>query len=70
LIREGDILDIDVEARTVNVELTDEELTERRAAWQPPQPHYISGVFAKYARLAAQADDGAVTNSKTGLVRA
>jgi dihydroxy-acid dehydratase len=69
LIREGDILDIDVEARTVNVELTDEELTERRAAWQPPQPHYISGVFAKYARLAAQADDGAVTNSKTGLVR-
>jgi dihydroxy-acid dehydratase len=69
LIREGDILDIDVEARTVNVELTDEELTERRAAWQPPQPHYISGVFAKYARLAAQADDGAVTNCKTGLVR-
>jgi dihydroxy-acid dehydratase len=69
LIREGDILDIDVEARTVNVELSDEQLTERRAAWRPPQPHYISGVFAKYARLAAQADDGAVTNSKTGLVR-
>ena len=39
------------------------------AGWQAPAPHYISGVFAKYARLAAQADDGAVTNSKAGLVR-
>lgn len=69
LLREGDMLVIDVDARSVNVELSDAELAERRAAWQPPQPHYISGVFAKYARLAAQADDGAVTNSKSGLVR-
>lgn len=69
LIHEGDILEIDVEARSVNVELSDAQLAGRRAAWQPPQPHYISGVFAKYARLVAQADDGAVTNSKAGLVR-
>ena len=69
LLREGDIIVIDVDARTVNVDLSDEELAERRAAWQPPQPHYVSGVFAKYARLVAQADDGAVTNSKAGLVR-
>ena len=70
LLREGDIITIDVEARSVNVELSDAELAARRAEWKAPAPHYISGVFAKYARLVAQADDGAVTNSKAGLVRA
>ena len=69
LLREGDIITIDVEARSVNVELSDAELAARRAEWKAPAPHYISGVFAKYARLVAQADDGAVTNSKAGLVR-
>lgn len=69
LLREGDIITIDVEARSVNVELGDAELAARRAEWKAPAPHYISGVFAKYARLVAQADDGAVTNSKAGLVR-
>ncbi len=69
LLREGDIITIDVEARSVNVELSEAELAERRGAWQAPAPHYTSGVFAKYARLVAQADDGAVTNSKAGLVR-
>ena len=70
LLREGDIITIDVEARSVNVELSDAELAARRAEWKAPAPHYISGVFAKYARLVAEADDGAVTNSKAGLVRA
>jgi dihydroxyacid dehydratase/phosphogluconate dehydratase len=37
--------------------------------WLPPAPHYTSGVFAKYARLVAQADDGAATNSRDNLVR-
>jgi dihydroxy-acid dehydratase len=69
LLREGDIITIDVEARSVNVELSDTEFAERRMAWKAPAPHYTSGVFAKYARLVAQADDGAVTNSKAGLVR-
>jgi dihydroxy-acid dehydratase len=69
LIREGDIINVDIEARSINVELSDEELVERRKAWQPPAPHYISGVMAKYARLVAQADDGAATNSANGLVR-
>lgn len=69
LINEGDIITIDVDARSLNVELSDEELIERKRAWLPPAPHYISGVMAKYARLVAQADDGAVTNSANGLVR-
>lgn len=69
LLKEGDIINVDVDARTINVELTDDEITHRRAEWTPPQPHYTSGVMAKYARLVAQANDGAATNSKTGLVR-
>ena len=70
LVREGDTIIIDVDARTLNVELSDEALAERRRQWQPPAPHYISGVFAKYARAVAQADDGAVTNTYNGLPRA
>ncbi len=69
LLEEGDIITVDVDARTLNVELSDTELEARRARWQAPDPHYTSGVMAKYARLVAQADDGAVTNASTGLVR-
>ena len=69
LLKEGDIINIDIEARSLRVELSDEELAKRRAAWQAPKPNYPNGVMAKYARLVAQADDGAATNSATGLVR-
>lgn len=69
LLREGDIIVVDVEARSLNVELGDEELAARRTAWTAPAARYHSGVMAKYARLVAQANDGAVTNSKDGLVR-
>ena len=69
LLKEGDIINIDIEARSLSVELSDAELAKRRAAWQAPKPNYPNGVMAKYARLVAQADDGAATNSATGLVR-
>ena len=69
LLKEGDIINIDIEARSLRVELSDGELAKRRAAWQAPKPNYPNGVMAKYARLVAQADDGAATNSATGLVR-
>ncbi len=69
LLKEGDIIDVDIEARSLSVELSDAELAERRQQWTPPTPNYAGGVMAKYARLVAQADDGAVTNASTGLVR-
>ena len=69
LLREGDMIQVDIDRRVIEVQLSDEELAARRAEWHPPAPHYISGVLAKYARLVAQADDGAATNSATGLVR-
>jgi dihydroxy-acid dehydratase len=62
LLQEGDIVTIDVDARSLSVDLSADELARRRATWQPPAPHYTSGVMAKFARTAAQADDGAATN--------
>jgi len=62
LLQEGDIIVIDIDARSLKVELSEAELEKRAAAWTPPKPHYASGVMAKYARTAQQADDGAVTN--------
>jgi dihydroxy-acid dehydratase len=62
LLQEGDIILVDIDQRSLNVELSAAELEKRAANWLPPKPHYTSGVMAKYARTAAQADDGAATN--------
>jgi dihydroxy-acid dehydratase len=62
LLQEGDMIEVDVENRILRVDLSDEVLAERRANWQAPVPNYTSGVLAKYAKLAQQADDGAVSN--------
>lgn len=62
LLQEGDIITVDIDARSLNVELSAAELERRAAQWTPPKPHYTTGVMAKYARDAQQADDGAVTN--------
>ena len=62
LLQEGDMIEVDVAERRISVDLSDEELEERRANWQAPPPHYTSGVLAKYAKLVHQANDGAVTN--------
>ncbi|MBX5458791.1 MAG: dihydroxy-acid dehydratase [Thermogemmatispora sp.] len=60
-LRDGDTIVIDIEKRTVSVELPEEELKARLASWQPPAPRYTSGVFAKYAALVSSASEGAVT---------
>jgi dihydroxy-acid dehydratase len=62
LLQEGDMIEVDINERRISVLLDDDELTQRRADWQPPEPHYTSGVLAKYAKLTKQADDGAVSN--------
>jgi dihydroxy-acid dehydratase len=62
LLQEGDIITVDIDARSLNVELSAAELERRAAQWIPPKPHYTSGVMAKYARDAQQADDGSITN--------
>ena len=60
-LREGDIVVIDVKARELRVELSDDEIAARLAAVVHPEPRYTTGVFAKYAALVSSASDGAVT---------
>ena len=60
-LEEGDTVVLDVEARELRVELSDDELEARLEAWSPPEPRYKTGVLAKYATLVSSASEGAVT---------
>ena len=62
LVQEGDSITIDAERRLLQLNVRDEELARRRAAWRPPEPRYSSGVMAKYAKLVSTASKGAVTD--------
>ncbi len=60
-LREGDIVVLDVEARELRVELSDDELAARLADWRQPAPRYPTGVFAKYVAQVSSASEGAIT---------
>ena len=62
LLKDGDIIRIDAEAGSLDVKLSDEELAERKAAWQPRETQYTSGALHKFAQLVGPARDGAVTH--------
>jgi dihydroxy-acid dehydratase len=62
LLRDGDIIAIDAEAGTLDVELGDAELTERRRAWKPRKTDYQSGALWRYAQTVGDAERGAVTH--------
>ena len=59
LVEEGDTISIDIQAGTLTLEVNDEELARRRAAWEPPAPKYTTGVLSRYAKLVTSADKGA-----------
>ncbi len=61
LVRDGDLITLDVEARRLDVDLSDEELEARRQAYSPPERPYPGPALAKYARLVTSASLGAVT---------
>ncbi|MGH9244818.1 MAG: dihydroxy-acid dehydratase [Acidimicrobiales bacterium] len=61
LVADGDRIVIDVERRTIDLDVPSAELDRRRAGWKPPTPRYTSGALAKYARLAQGAERGAIT---------
>ncbi len=58
LVRTGDLVELDVPARTITLRVTDEELEERRAAWRQPPPRYGRGYGALYLQHITQADEG------------
>ena len=58
---DGDMVKFDVNARRLDVELSEEEIRSRLSRWIAPPPRYKSGVMAKYAKLVSSASEGAVT---------
>lgn len=59
-VEEGDLVVVDVEAQELRLEVSEEELRDRLARWQPPS-RSLRGAFAKYASLVSSASLGAVT---------
>jgi dihydroxy-acid dehydratase len=62
LVQEGDLITIDAPARKLELQISEEALAQRRAAWQPRPPRYTQGVLAKYAKLVSSSSVGAVTD--------
>ena len=60
LLKDGDIIEIDIPNETLKVRLTPAELRKRAASVKPPKPRYTEGYLAKYAKLATSADKGGV----------
>jgi dihydroxy-acid dehydratase len=60
LIRDGDMVAIDLAQRTLNVEVDDATMQARRAEWQAPAPKYTRGWLSRYARVVTNASNGAV----------
>jgi dihydroxy-acid dehydratase len=60
-IEEGDTISLDIEARQLNVEISEDEMRARLAKWSAPAAKYTSGVFQKYAKLVSGAERGAIT---------
>ena len=60
LVEEGDIIEINIPANTLNVRVSDEEMARRKAAWTPREPKVTAGYLARYAALVTDASKGAV----------
>jgi dihydroxy-acid dehydratase len=58
LVENGDVIELDVPARTLTLKIGEEELARRRAAWRPPPPRYLRGYGALCAKHITQANDG------------
>ena len=63
LVEEGDIIKININANTIDVDITDEEMAARRAKWQPREPKVTTGYLARYASMVSSANEGAVLKS-------
>jgi dihydroxy-acid dehydratase len=62
-VQDGDAITIDVDRKRIDVDLPDDEIARRVAAYEPPVSPDATGVLAKYARLVTSASEGAVTTA-------
>ena len=60
LLKDGDIIEIDIPKNKIRVKLSKDELAKRKKTWKPPRPKVTEGCLAKYASMATSADTGAV----------
>ncbi|MDQ7877486.1 dihydroxy-acid dehydratase [Microbacterium sp. QXD-8] len=60
-VRDGDLIRVDIAARTLDLLVDEAELDSRRSGWEPLPPRYTRGVLAKYSRLVRSAAEGATT---------
>ena len=60
LVKEGDIITLDIDNYKIKLEVSDEKLEKRRAEWKAPPPKVSSGYLARYARFVSSADKGAI----------
>ncbi|WP_106814197.1 dihydroxy-acid dehydratase [Microbacterium timonense] len=60
-VRDGDLIRVDIAARTLDLLVDEAELSSRRSGWEPLPPRYTRGVLAKYSRLVRSAAEGATT---------
>jgi len=60
-VRDGDLIRVDIAARSLDLLVDEAELSSRRSGWEPLPPRYTRGVLAKYSRLVRSAAEGAVT---------
>ena len=60
LVHEGDKITLDINAYTIKLEVSDEELQKRKAAWKAPSPKATEGYLVRYAKLVSSADKGAI----------
>jgi dihydroxy-acid dehydratase len=60
LLRDGDVIEIDIRGHQLTVRLSEAELAERARSWQAPEPRFKTGYLAKYAAMATSAHTGAV----------
>ena len=62
VVQDGDIIEIDIPNRKLNIRISEEELEERLRCWKPPAPRVADGFLTVYARLANPAEKGAGIN--------
>ncbi|HOT63228.1 MAG TPA: dihydroxy-acid dehydratase, partial [Treponemataceae bacterium] len=64
IVEEGDPISIDINAYRVSLDVSDEVLARRRAAWKAPAPKVTKGYLARYARMVTSADSGAILSDE------
>ena len=61
LVKDGDEISINIEENSINLNVSEDEMKQRRNEWKQPKPNYTSGALAKYASLVGSAAQGAIT---------